>query len=60
MGDCYVQSSLLDWVHEELPFFDANFNNTGQTAEDLVDNLGQGVNSFYDYFLVMTCKRIAS
>ena len=52
MGDCYVPSTLISWVHEQVPFVDPGFNNSGETAEELVDNLNLGVASFYDYFLV--------
>ena len=52
MGGCYEPSTLISWVHEQVPFVDPGFNNSGETAEDLVDNLNHGVASFYDYFLV--------
>ena len=52
MGDCYEPSSLISWVHEQVPFVEAGFNSTGDSAEDLLDNLNKGVGSFYDYFLV--------
>ena len=52
MEECYEPSALVSWVHERVPFVDIGFNNSGQDAEDMVDNLDQGVGSFYDYFLV--------
>ena len=51
-ADCYEPSSLINWVHEEVPFIDIGFNNTAQDAEDLIDNLSEGVDHYYDYFLV--------
>ena len=52
MDDCYEPSFLVRWVHEEIPFIDIGFNNSGNDAEDLVDRLDQGVEKFYAYFLV--------
>ena len=57
MEDCYEPSSLISWVHEQVPFVEAGFNSTGDSAEDLLDNLNKGVGSFYDYFLVR-CREL--
>lgn len=52
MAKCYEPSRLVDLVHEEVPFVNVVFNNSDQQAEELVDNLDQGIESFYDYFVV--------
>lgn len=54
MDDCYEPSSLIRWVHEEVPFLAIGFNNSGQGAEELVDNLDEGLGNYYDYFVVCT------
>ena len=51
-GGCYVPSALINWVHEEVPFLKLRFNNSGQSAEELVNNLDRGLAHFYDYFVV--------
>ena len=52
MGDCYEPSLLINWVHEEVPFVQIGFNNSGRGAEDLIDSLDEGLASYYDYFVV--------
>ena len=51
-GGCYEPSALINWVHEEVPFLKLRFNNSGQSAEELVDSLDRGIAHFYDYFVV--------
>ena len=51
-GDCYEPSTLISWVHEEVPFVAVGFNNSGRGAEELVDSLDEGLGSYYDYFVV--------
>ena len=52
MGDCYEPSPLISWVHEEVPFIQIGFNNSGRGTENLIDSLDEGLASYYDYFVV--------
>ena len=52
MDDCYEPSSLISWMHEEIPFLNIGFNNSGGNAEALLDNLDRGIDAYYDYFVV--------
>ena len=57
MDDCYEPSSLISWMHDEIPFINSGFNNSGENAEALLDNLDKGIGDYHDYFVVRERER---